>query len=436
MKTSFISDAQDHITKYAVASGAAGLVPSGTLLFVVRGMILAHTFPVALTTREVAFNQDMRSIIAREGVHAPYLLRALQHEAMSILFAVKEATHGTLRLDSDTLRPWPVPLPSLSEQRRIVAKVEALLEQVNRAKERLAKVPLILKRFRQAVLAAACSGKLTESWRGRTNPKQPFSAPIADTSDLPELPPIPDEWALVPLGAVVNRFQYGTSEKADSTASTGMPILRMGNIQEGGLDLADLKYIFKSDALADFRVRPGDILFNRTNSPELVGKTAVVDTASPMVFASYLIRMSVKPTLVRPAFVAWWINSAWGRRWAAYVRTDGVSQSNINASKLAAMPLPLPPLQEQDEALRVGGHVLELATAIERRSQVAATRADRLRKAILFKAFSGELVPTEAELARAEGREYESASALLARLTKSAVEDKPAKPPSQRARAS
>jgi hypothetical protein len=99
-----------------------------------------------------------------------------------------------------------------------------------------------------------------------------------------------------------------------------------------------------------------------------------------------------------------------------HVRTDGVSQSNINATKLAAMPIPLPSLTEQDEVIRRGTKLLALADAIERRVQAASARADRLPQAILSKAFSGELVPTEADLARAEGRAYETAEELLARV--------------------
>lgn len=100
MKVAYLSDAIDHVTDAAVASGGAAIVPPGTIFFVVRGMILAHTFPVAIVTKSAAFNQDMRSLQPVEGISGPYLLRALQQEAPYILGVVREATHGTLRLES------------------------------------------------------------------------------------------------------------------------------------------------------------------------------------------------------------------------------------------------------------------------------------------------------------------------------------------------
>src|SRR3984957_20573494 len=108
------------------------------------------------------------------------------------------------------------------------------------------------------------------------------------------------------------RFQYGTSEKADADQTTGVPVLRMGNIRDGSLDLEDLKYIKRSRQLDPFLVKPGDVLFNRTNSPELVGKTAVVTETRPMTFASYIVRAQLNDKHLRPEFVSWWLNSGWG----------------------------------------------------------------------------------------------------------------------------
>jgi type I restriction enzyme S subunit len=93
-----------------------------------------------------------------------------------------------------------------------------------------------------------------------------------------------------------------------------------------------------------------------------------------------------------------------------------VSQSNINSTKLVSMPLPLPPVAEQHEIVRRVDALFRLAAAIERRAATAKAHTDKLTQAILAKAFRGELVPTEAELARREGRPYESAVELLARI--------------------
>ena len=310
-----------------------------------------------------------------------------------------------------------IPLPPLAEQCRIAARLEEVLAQVNATRERLVKVTTILKRFRQSVLAAACSGRLTEEWR-EEHPEvvSESSIPLTDNGNIPELPNLPDSWLLTTVGKIASS-QYGTSARADADAGTGVPILRMSNIQDGRIDLADLKHMDrKADNIAAFTLQGGDLLFNRTNSPELVGKAAVYDLGIEAVFASYLIRLQCDSTFAISSFVAYWINSPWGRQWARQIRTDGVSQSNINASKLVAMPLPLPPLPEQHEIVRRVEALFAWANAVERRVAAATERVEKLAQATLAKAFRGELVPTEAELARGAGREYEPASALLARV--------------------
>jgi hypothetical protein len=197
----------------------------------------------------------------------------------------------------------------------------------------------------------------------------------------------------------------------------GVPVLRMGNIQDGAIDLADLKMIDRQvENIPAFRLRRGDILFNRTNSPELVGKAAVFDHDLEAVFASYLVRIRCDESLVSSRYVCAWINSPWGRQWARTVRTDCVSQSNINASKLLTMPLPSPPLAEQEEIVRRMEALFALADVIEKRVEAAWEQVEKLPRTILERAFRGELVPTEADLARYEGREPEPAAFLVARI--------------------
>jgi type I restriction enzyme S subunit len=157
------------------------------------------------------------------------------------------------------------------------------------------------------------------------------------------------------------------------------------------------------------------VLFNRTNSPELVGKTAIYRGERPAIFAGYLIRITHLPEL-DPQYLNFCLNTNYAREFCSHVKTDGVSQSNINAQKLGQFKLPYCPLPEQHEIVRRVGALFKLADAIEKRVDAATKRADKLTQAILGKAFRGELVPTEAELARAEGRDYETAQQLLGRI--------------------
>mgnify|MGYP005843017985 CR=1 FL=1 len=167
-------------------------------------------------------------------------------------------------------------------------------------------------------------------------------------------------------------------------------------------------------------------MFNRTNSPELVGKTALYRGERPAIFAGYLIRIVHGPRL-NPDFLNYSLNTHDFREYCMQVKSDGVSQSNINAKKLASYEVALPPLDEQREIVRRVEALFALADGIEARVRAATVRAERMPQAILARAFRGELVPTEADLAAREGRDYEPASVLLERIAEARKQHKPAK---------
>ncbi|HSG38390.1 MAG TPA: hypothetical protein VLE27_02035, partial [Thermoanaerobaculia bacterium] len=160
------------------------------------------------------------------------------------------------------------------------------------------------------------------------------------------------------------------------------------------------------------------ILFNRTNSPELVGKAAVFDADLEAVFASYVVRVECDERLIDSRYLCWWINSPWGRRWARTVRTESVSQSNINISRLVTMPVPFPPLEEQRLIVQRIEEYLAFAAGVERKVASSTERAEKLWKTIMLRALRGELVPNEADLGGGggEGKAFEPASELLDRI--------------------
>lgn len=131
MKSLYIGDAQDHISSEAVENSSAKLIPPGSLLMVVRGMILARTFPVALSTREVTINQDMKALIPSDPRTIDFLLLASRAFEPKILDAIEHSSHGTCKLKTAALHELHMPIPPLGEQRRIVAKANALLALVD-----------------------------------------------------------------------------------------------------------------------------------------------------------------------------------------------------------------------------------------------------------------------------------------------------------------
>jgi type I restriction enzyme S subunit len=389
---------------------------------------------------------------------------AFVHLALSFLYLCggfdehQTQTTNLRNLDFDSFLSGVVlPLPPLAEQRRIVVKTRELMAPLRRAREGIARLPEVLRRFRQSVLADAYSGRLTEEWRRRQGAYEPLGPRLArafasrreayETArseaeaydcraprrpknlaatelEAPEplaVPKVPEEWSLVALQDVIERAQYGLSVKADGDARSGVAMLRMVNIQDGRMAAGELKYVDREGIdVQGFTVQRGDILFNRTNSPVLVGKAAVFDLDLEAVFASYLVRVRCDRRLVASPYLCGWINSPWGRRWARTVRTDCSNQSNINVSRLLRMPVPVPPLAEQRQIMQRVEELFAFADAIARRVAAAEERTEKLGRTVLARAMRGELVPTAAELARAgggdEGGGFEPAADLLDRI--------------------
>ena len=297
----------------------------------------------------------------------------------------------------------PFILAPLAEQKVIADKLDTLLAQVENTKARLERIPQILKRFRQSVLAAAVSGRLTEEWRG--------------SADL-------TNWESDALGRFIEKPRYGSSAKSQKFGD--VPVLRMGNLQDGGLDWADLVYSSDPEEIEKYRLEPGDVLFNRTNSPELVGKTSIFRGERNAIYAGYLIKIKCLSSL-NPEFLNYQLNSPKAKDYCKAVKSDGVSQSNINAKKLAAYPLNCPPLEEQTEIVRRVDQLFAHADRIEQQVNNALARVNNLTQSILAKAFRGELTEQwrkdNPELISGEN----SAEALLERIKAERAEVKPAK---------
>ena len=192
---------------------------------------------------------------------------------------------------------------------------------------------------------------------------------------------LPDGWKLVRMADVVRETQYGTSDRANSEEN-GLPVLRMNNITYSGhIDLSNIKWcpILEKDE-EKFTVRRGDLLFNRTNSPELVGKTAVWESDEKYAFAGYLIRVRFKPELALSNYVSTYLNSPYGKTYLFNKAKPSINMSNISASEFLKIPLPLPPIEEQ----RRIAAILDKADAVRRkRKEAIALTEELLRSAFL-----------------------------------------------------
>lgn len=301
--------------------------------------------------------------------------------------------------------------PTIEDQRRIANKLDHIVVHLDDTRARLETIPAILRRFRMSVLAAACSGRLTANWR-RGHPPVPVADNVIETIKLRRLEEariarqlaaieecfacveegdselLPVAWRFVSLDKLAT-FDYGTSAKSQKTGL--VPVLRMGNVQEGEIDWGDLVFTSEAAEIAKYSLQPDTVLFNRTNSPEWVGKTAIYRGERPAIFAGYLIRINAEAELL-PEYLNYCLNSPSARAWCAQVKTDGVSQSNINAQKLGKFEIPLCSIEEQAEIVRRTDAMFKQADAIEARYDKAKTFTDKVMPAVLAKAFRGELI--------------------------------------------
>lgn len=228
---------------------------------------------------------------------------------------------------------------------------------------------------------------------------------------------LPSGWEWKAIGEMVDELQFGSSSKTTSE-KVGIPVLRMGNIKGGNIVLDSLKYLpTNHKEFPALLLQSGDLLFNRTNSAELVGKTAVYrGNPKTCSFASYLIRLRLRSGYI-PEYLAHYINSTFGRAWIGSVVSQQVGQANVNGTKLKGFLIPVPHISEQQQIVaEIDKQFTRLDAGIAALQRVQANLG-RYRAAVLNLACSGHLVPNEAELASKSGQiqKFESGEALLAR---------------------
>jgi type I restriction enzyme S subunit len=344
---------------------------------------------------------------------------------------------GQKRVPADFLSNAEIPLPPLAEQERIISLLNETAVDTRSVRDKLGRVSVKLKNFRQAVLAAACLGRLTEDWREThkqveagtqlllriCGTKTAFAPDPEDVIELPDLPRT-WQWARGETLCTPNRaITYGVI-KLGAIVDGGVPTLRSSDVRWLRIEKGHIKCISRKIADNYYRtyLEGGEILVTVRGT---LGGVAVV----PHSMKGYNISREVAMLPVRDEFDAAFISYAIGSQRAQNWLTEavkGVAYTGVNIRDLKRLPLPVPPTEEQREIVRRVEDLFKLADAIEKRVAAASVRADRLTQAILAKAFRGELVATEAELARREGREYEPASVLLERIKKekTAVEGK------------
>ena len=299
------------------------------------------------------------------------------------------------------LEKMEVNIPSFDEQKRIVNKIEELFSELDSAVETLKKTKEQLAVYRQSVLECAFEGKYTIDWRKLNKysvsefKKELYKkrCDVGNTSEYQfmeeiSLPSIPKGWDWVFVGDIVTSPEYGTSKK--SLKNGKVPVLRMGNMKNGSIDWDDLVYSNDEEDNKKYRLHDQDVLFNRTNSPEHVGKTSIFKGEQEAIFAGYIIRINQLPE-INAQYLTYYMNSHTAKKYSNKVKTDGVNQSNINGKKLLSYPFPLCTRGEQDKIVDEIEIRLSKCDSIEKTVNDALIQANAMRQSILKKAFEGSL---------------------------------------------
>ena len=372
------------ISHELVRAGDLLMSRANTTELVGAPVLVARDFPQLMLPDKI-----LRLLYDERVIERRFLLHALRTvTARAYIEKNATGTSDSMRnLSQPKLRGIPLALAPLPEQRRIADKLDALLARVDACREHLGRVPGILKRFRQSVLAAATCGELTREWREERGLDR-------------------GAWRRTTFDRICSDITVGfVGKMSDQYRPDGVPFLRSQNVRPFRFDPRELRYISPEfhRSIAKSTLRPGDVVIVRTGAP---GQCCVVPPELTEANCSDLV-------IARPSaeldsrFAVVFINSETSQ---SFVKSEqvGVAQAHFNVGSMKRAPIELPPVPEQREIARRIGELFAMVARIEERLTTARRVATRLTASVLAKAFRGELVPQDAD--------DEPASALLARI--------------------
>lgn len=391
MKTLCIANAEDEITEKALAASATNLIPADSVLMVTRSGILARTLPVAKNVVPVAINQDLKALTPWKGVNPDFVLAMLRWLESPILHRCAKSGTTVSNINFPEFLKYSVPLPPLNEQRRIVAKIEALMTRSARAKEALDAIPALLDRYRQSVLAAAFRGDLTADWRAHN---------LGTSANISEC------WKLSVVSNVAELVSGQTPKGvAEQLSAEGeVPWFKVADMNHAANQREMVEFnSFLTKAQAKqlgLKIRPqGTVIFPKRGGAIATNKKRVL--GCPAAFDLNI--MGLIPKAVTSEFLWCWLLTV-----DLSKISDGSNVPQINNGDIAPLPIRVPSEEEQHEICRLLADVFASIETVEGAWKAASGHLPKLNQSVLAKAFRGELVPQDPN--------DEPASELLARI--------------------
>lgn len=303
----------------------------------------------------------------REMIHPWFLYYVVRsHRIRDYAISRMRGSTGRQRVPFDVFRrEINIPLPPMEEQRKIAAVLNNTDQNIKAIDDTVEQLHRVKRGTVQDLLTY-----------GTTDDPDTQSTEVGE---------IPEHWEVASIGDIVEMAQYGISKSLSKEGE--YPIFRMNNMENGYMIGEPMKYIdLDDDEFEKYRVEKGDILFNRTNSHELVGKTGIFELDGDYVFASYLVRLRTNDR-ADSYYLNYYMNSEQGQNRLEAFATKGVSQSNINATNVQRVRLPLPPLDEQEEIAEI---IRSLDAEIEE-NEAAKDQLIEVKTAVMQDLLTGEV---------------------------------------------
>ena len=366
----------DSVAKVSLPEKVEGkrtLVKKDDLLITITGANVGKCARVNTNIPESYVSQS----VALVRLVDPSLSEFLQRQIIAPIgdqTALQKAAYGMGRpvLNLKNIRDFKVKLPAPSEQKFITEKLDALLAQVENTKARLERIPQILKRFRQSVLGAAVSGKLTEDWRGSSNT---------------------DGWRTEALSSLLIASANGLSKRSGKSGIETV-ILRLADFKDARRVYGNERKIKLDDKeLKKYALADGDILVIRVNgSIDLAGRFIEYHSKDQTEgFCDHFIRLRIDTGKLHPTYLTYVANEGTGRQYLQGSLSTSAGQNTINQGSIKGLQVHLPPKNEQIEIIYRVDQLLTYADTIEEQVNNALDRVERLTQSILAKAFRGEL---------------------------------------------
>ena len=384
----YVDKGERCITEEGLKGSSAHMMPAGTIVYSSRAPIGY----IAIASTELCTNQGFKSLVPVLTCIDDYVYYCL----IAFTPEIQSRASGTTfkEISGTEFGKTLIPLPPLAEQQRIVKRIEDVLPALKMYDTKETALHKMNGDFpdqlRKSILQWAVQGKLVHQdptdepasilleriraekqqlvKEGKIKKDKHESVIFRRDNSYyekldgvercidDELPfDIPDSWAWTSVGEVCTNIQYGSSQKSSPTGK--IAVLRMGNLQNGRIVLDKLVYTSDLREIKKYPLEYNDLLFNRTNSKELVGKVAIYKSEIPAIYAGYLVRL--RPVLIDSDYLNYVMQSQYYWSYCQNVRSDAIGQSNINAEKLKRFKFPLPPLQEQKRIVNKISHLIK-----------------------------------------------------------------------------